>query len=431
MAKVKNQDIKPRTIIYMNGPHDPAYMGPQYRGILNQATPQGTDSDTGIVKKTTQGQHPTARGYKKVKQGRARAAFTQCTRYFSELPLDCDDAAKCYTGATKDSIDKLKKEFGIKCSYIDLFMRCCTKILYTHSGEWGPNLVTQCAPDKCDACCKLGTDETFYTVCDGGTLLLKINSKSASADLNWIMVLTSDSSIDSGSSTETYFHAKLKDNQVSDHVIIYVYDRKKLCFTFDINVISKCPEDTKIGYTVDVMSITESQELTAIYKENNCGSPIFHWQIMEGGGGSLDRETGDSVIYTAPTTNADCLNNPTIQLLCNEIIVDSFEISINGWPAGTTAYEIHMPGSLFNNGCWIASKGCNGEIFYFDRQMYDCYGIACGGGPFMCTGNCTGVDNGCSEDTGDCVDEWHWGPDPQDYRTPIMKQWGCCPKALM
>ena len=93
----------------------------------------------------------------------------------------------------------------------------------------------------------------------------------------------------------------------NDSVTITVKDR---CGTEDAVTTSPCCAEAsalEIGYTNLVMGCNQAQTLSA---QGGCGP--YNWSVTSGGG-TID-ETGQYVVYTSPATNANCTNNPTIQV---------------------------------------------------------------------------------------------------------------------
>ena len=68
-----------------------------------------------------------------------------------------------------------------------------------------------------------------------------------------------------------------------------------------------CPPPV-LGFTSKQMSFGSNQPLTAIG-----GTGPYSW-VKVSGGGNLSGSSGTSVTYTAPSSNANCANNPTIRV---------------------------------------------------------------------------------------------------------------------
>lgn len=81
------------------------------------------------------------------------------------------------------------------------------------------------------------------------------------------------------------------------------------CTVNEQNCVGDDAEATTIDYSLQ-MSAGTSQTLTAMHTRAGAS---YHWEISAGGG-TLDKNVGASVVYTAPATNPNCANNPTIKL---------------------------------------------------------------------------------------------------------------------
>ena len=76
------------------------------------------------------------------------------------------------------------------------------------------------------------------------------------------------------------------------------------------------------------MSCSESQDLSIVnYQAGN----TYTWSIQDDDGqkGTLSPTTGEHVTYTAPSSNPDCVNNPTIRVSCCGDQTDTITIAVN------------------------------------------------------------------------------------------------------
>jgi len=98
------------------------------------------------------------------------------------------------------------------------------------------------------------------------------------------------------------------------------------CSNGSIVIGPGCEDGTcAIAYTTQGMSVNEEQTLSVTTPADNC---IYSWAITSGGG-SLSAASGNSVVYTAPSTNANCANNATITLTTLGSVCDSLGIAVN------------------------------------------------------------------------------------------------------
>jgi len=194
-----------------------------------------------------------------------------------------------------------------------------------------------------------------------------------------------------------------------------------------------------IGFTSKQMATNGTQNLTV---SGGCGGP-YTWTIGSGGG-TLSGMTGASVTYTAPSSNPNCSNNPTITVMDSCGFVANLSLAVNGllghgagYYASTTFYEV---GELVQN-CAMRSLGmCGYQILRHS---------------LLCNGNLTGSYYACSSGGyyGQCtIEEYYaWGeeqcqverdkcnancpagcePGFHDTRTSAELEGGCCPAALL
>lgn len=94
------------------------------------------------------------------------------------------------------------------------------------------------------------------------------------------------------------------------------------CLTWKVKI--KVCEECKgvIGYTTLQMSVSGTQTLTVVGWK---AGEVYSWETTSG---SINPSTGNSVTYTAPSSNVNCANNPTITLTCRGNVVDTLEIAI-------------------------------------------------------------------------------------------------------
>lgn len=64
----------------------------------------------------------------------------------------------------------------------------------------------------------------------------------------------------------------------------------------------------------------------------------YTW-TLEGGSGTLSPGGGEKVSYTAPDSNPDCADNPTIGVTDSEGNYGQIRISINSYPERAVAYK--------------------------------------------------------------------------------------------
>jgi hypothetical protein len=189
-------------------------------------------------------------------------------------------------------------------------------------------------------------------------------------------------------------------------------------------------ETVKIGYTTQGMQVNEQQTLTVEGYHPRWAPHNYKWQIAAGGG-TLSAESGYSVVYTAPATNPECINNATIELVCEGDVVDTLQIAINASEDASWAVRVWsdlrcvevVPDMIYN--CYLINR------------TYNCAGELMSGYPCELQRQA----GGC----GACYDDWSpsacysgsntmvalLAASPIDLRTAGMITDGCCPEQLL
>jgi hypothetical protein len=177
---------------------------------------------------------------------------------------------------------------------------------------------------------------------------------------------------------------------------------------------SKCPA-LSIGYTSQQMSCSGTQALSA-----TGGGGKYIWSMS--GGGSLNKTTGTSVIYTAPSTNANCANNPTITLkdCCGN--TKTLTIAINCTADTDCAYSTCV--NVGGNKCTRCFT-CAGALAPAGTACRCAPGAnICWTTPNAACAGCT-TSVCCAYEGGSCSFTLY------DRRTAGQKAAGCCPQALL
>jgi len=219
------------------------------------------------------------------------------------------------------------------------------------------------------------------------------------------------------------------------------------CTEVTVETCCACADDViTMTYTTQSMQVDEEQNL-GIANYGNRKANCFSWEISSGGG-SLSDAKGFTTTYTAPATNSECGDNPTIALLCDGAEIDTLEIAINGYVPGGRAYTYSSPCYPNKRGCaqctdpghdgpsyhcwWGREYDCNGGV-RSGNEWYttpwagaDIQSHVCGGG----SGGC-GLGVGSCECIGNSRDNYGIYPEAfdayRDWRTGAMKTGSCCP----
>ena len=153
-------------------------------------------------------------------------------------------------------------------------------------------------------------------------------------------------------------------------------DMGKVCAFKDITIEGGCKG--KIYALITTMAAGASQTLSV-----TGGSEYddYYWAATTG---SLSANEGTSVVFTAPATNPNCANNPTITLTCGGVQVDSVSIAINAVPdtGGVgVMWEYLSQGSCWKSGdAWhiwnicanVYTLSCNGTVTFHPAWSPQC-----------------------------------------------------------
>ena len=200
------------------------------------------------------------------------------------------------------------------------------------------------------------------------------------------------------------------------------------CITLSSSCASLCDCKT-IGYSTRSMAADEKQTLSVVDPVEGC---TYVWLITEGGGG-LSSMYGTSVVYTAPSENANCSNNPTIVLEIEGSgeMCDTLNIAINTFSGGDDAYIDN------DAGCYAAVPEGGSLCGTYTCSMPYCW--QCCANKIACDGsfNSQVYSTACWDQNPDpgCGTNWcgtHCSDTSrQDIRTEAMIAQGCCPSGLL
>jgi hypothetical protein len=146
---------------------------------------------------------------------------------------------------------------------------------------------------------------------------------------------------------------------------------------------SPCKDSVlSIAYTTKQMQINETQELRAhdsVFGDEVpcCPTGDLSWEIISGSG-TLEPDSGQVVVYEAPATNVNCLENPTIQLTdcCGRTA--TLTLAVNAYAdveAGKTCCTVVLGGTSYH--CRNIFS-CDSSWNYIDDAP--CIGCGIGGG---------------------------------------------------
>jgi hypothetical protein len=186
-----------------------------------------------------------------------------------------------------------------------------------------------------------------------------------------------------------------------------------------------------MGYTSRQMNTSgsdSSQTLTA-----SGGSGSYTWSIP-GGSGTLSNSNGSSTVYTAPISNANCVNNPTVRLMDSTGQYVDLPMAVNGYPylqveaVRITADDWCNPGQTITScGMNTYHYNCQGELIpNFNQHDNPCASATnhIGSSCAECYGN--NICDACSTICGGVAYKLSLSPEDRTLPFPNMRNGGCC-----
>lgn len=134
MAKTKNYNPPETDPVYQDGGGIWHYFGEFVRGVILGPYPDDTDTSLEITGSSRRGRRPSQQGPGSPRQVEIRKNFEACAALWNSLPDVCPDPPTTPPTTSKASVWQAKQDFGVVCSYYDLFMRCCMDYALSHSG---------------------------------------------------------------------------------------------------------------------------------------------------------------------------------------------------------------------------------------------------------------------------------------------------------
>ncbi|HOI72876.1 MAG TPA: RHS repeat-associated core domain-containing protein [Syntrophales bacterium] len=192
----------------------------------------------------------------------------------------------------------------------------------------------------------------------------------------------------------------------------------------------------RIGYETQQMQVGATQALTVTGARPEAS---YRWRVASGGG-TLSATTEASVVYTAPSSNPDCVNNPVITLSSDGATCDTLQIAVHGAGTNDWYYPVSKVGAVEvcrehadHTALCRAWIGCDGNPSENCRPL----GPNCGMTSFFCNSHGWFLTRPCNSESAPynippgTYCSGSMGPTYKDIRTPMMKANGCCPAALL
>lgn len=212
----------------------------------------------------------------------------------------------------------------------------------------------------------------------------------------------------------------------------------KDCLTWKVKIKPKTDVCLgRVAVTAPTMAAGASQTLTV---QGWVAGEVYSWSTTTG---SLDVATGNSAVYTAPASNANCASNPTITLSCGGSVVQTIQIAINAVTSGGVGImrEYLSQGSCWKSGdAWhiwnicanVYTLSCNGTVTFHPEWSPACSdGVGNSCDAAFADGE-SRVIRGSIDQTGYCYYQQgvKFG-DWCDSRSAEQKTAGCCPAQLL
>ena len=202
-----------------------------------------------------------------------------------------------------------------------------------------------------------------------------------------------------------------------------------------------CNCDAVISYTTQQMAVNEQQTLTATGESSFPLCKVneeYTWYLT--GGGSISKTSGLTTVYTAPSANALCSNNGTIELKCRGAVVDTLNIAVN---AVLVCANSPAAGAATVICCDSPSGRCMG-YYRCDGMKVSTSDGCCGGGQSNVHCSSCLWDSGqpcrdfwterkCSDFFigGSCAAAGYVTGEWDDIRTQEQLDAGCCPQQVL
>ena len=227
------------------------------------------------------------------------------------------------------------------------------------------------------------------------------------------------------------------DTSGSDRITVSPYlgsDMGKICDYKDITIEGGCKGTAHA--TTPQMAAGASQTL---YITGGSEGDIYHWSTTSG---SLSPPTGTSVTYTAPATNPNCVNNPTITVTCGGVVINTLKLAVTSSYVSyyshsisvlTEPSECRVQITTYLYACGLtgsqASIGCDGCDCVTPKHDCICLdGFICNSSSVLA--RCT-AGSKCGTITVNGVPVVIKCSGSTDLRSAAAKAAGCCPAALL
>ncbi|MFA5457311.1 MAG: hypothetical protein WC261_06740 [Synergistaceae bacterium] len=283
---------------------------------------------------------------------------------------------------------------------------------------------------------EMGYTKTDMVVDEQQTLYVKDSNGDTVACPITVWTLSGVGSLSESVGPTTVYTAPSYSEAGSDSATITLWCGGAVKDTLVISVARSCDCLDSIEYTSLQMYVSQQQTLSASGAQSD---ECYSWQITSGGG-SLSAATGKSVVYTAPSSNANCSSNPTITLTCGGANVGSITIAVNQVTDNYAALLVNGSCLQGCTGSWRCIYSydymqtkykCSGDVYSGPTKMNICESsVGCDAVPNVCDYLKSNCDNSAyCKAAGGCCNTYTVGL--VDLRTEAQKAAGCCPAGLL
>jgi len=135
MAKTKGANPPVNVFSYRDADGTDHFLGEYLRSIFREGSLSRYNPEEDITGLSQRTLRPGQQGPGTPEQQQIRDNFMRCASLWNSLPESTPEEFPDYPITTKESVWDAKIEFGVVCSYYDLFMRCCLNWAQAHNNE--------------------------------------------------------------------------------------------------------------------------------------------------------------------------------------------------------------------------------------------------------------------------------------------------------
>lgn len=317
MAKVTGSNPPVTDWQYTDATGESHFFGEFFRKIFKGLYPSQTDPETDITGQSSRGIRPSEQGIGTAAQEPVRDRFLQCTELWHSLPEECPETITDPPTTSKKSVWDAKVDFGVPCSYYDLFMRCCLKWAESHDGEMPQGDCFPCPGQEC-SCEGVSIGYTSDGMSGGESQYLVVMGAVQSCTYTWA-IISGGGSLDVTEGDEVEYTAPTTNPYCANNPTIGLYVNEELCDTLTL-AINTANIDAEV-VRVYAMVYECANYVTGNYYPNTglCdGDYIYSLNArMSMTGYNCDGSVRNTCAVTGTTSTTDMKNGDGNFYLCN------------------------------------------------------------------------------------------------------------------